>query len=105
MSNLRNILAQEGLLKTAKVTHATVRRINDMTDRNDHTGAAIALCEALGMKREAKVMGHVKAIQDIYGSMPYDLGKFRSNSVMSLVYKRAKALQMSDGRSLYDHLD
>tara|TARA_Y100000389_G_C17416402_1_gene493963 strand:+ start:785 stop:1102 length:318 start_codon:yes stop_codon:yes gene_type:complete len=105
MSKLRTLLAQEGLLKTAKVTLATVKRINEMTDYNDHTGAAIALCEALGMKREAKVMKHVKAIQAIYGSMPYDLGKFRSNSVMPLVYKHAKNLQMPDGRSLYDHLD
>jgi hypothetical protein len=91
--------------KVASVSEKEVAAINQMIDRNDHTGAAIALCEALGMKREAKVMGHVKAIQDIYGYMPHDLDQFRSNSVMPLVYKRAKSALMPDGRSLYDHLD
>lgn len=104
MSNLRRILAQEGVLKTARATDADVIRINEMTDYNDHTGAALALLEVLGMKREAKVMEHVQAIHKIMGSMPYELGQFRS-SLLKKAYEAAKRVKMPNGETLYDQLD
>jgi hypothetical protein len=105
MSKLRRILAQEGLIKTAlNIDPRKVDAINEMTDWNDHNGAAIALLEVLGMKKEVKVMGHVQKIHEIVGSMPYELGQFRS-AMMKQAYKAAKRVKMPNGETLYDQLD
>ena len=104
-SKLRHILAQEGFGKTAlNIDPRKVDAINEMTDWNDHNGAAIALLEVLGMKKEVKVMGHVQKIHEIVGSMPYELGQFRS-AMMKQAYKAAKRVKMPNGETLYDQLD
>jgi hypothetical protein len=104
MSKLRRILAEEGFGKTAlKIDPRKVDAINEMTDYNDHTGAAIAYAELVGDRKTAKVLNHVADIHKIMGYMPHDLGQFRS-ALMKPVYAIAKKIAMPDGGSLYDHL-
>jgi len=104
MSKLRTILAQEGLLKTARITDAEVRQINNMTDRNDHTGAARALAKALGRKRDEKILIHMEALRDLYGYMPHQLDEMK-REITKGMYDEARRITMPDGRSLYEHLD
>jgi len=52
-------------------------KIAGMTDRNDHTGACLALAEYLGGNYPA-VMKHIKDIHDVCGHMPYELGQYRN---------------------------
>lgn len=105
MNKLRTILAEEGFGKTAlKIDLREVDRINEMTHRNDHTGAAIAYAELLGDRKTAKALEHVADIQKIMGHMPHDLGQFRS-ALMKPIYAKAKKTLMPDGYTLYDQLD
>ncbi len=106
MSNLRTIRAQEGLIKQAKLIDfdAEARRINRMTDRNDHNGSLVALLEMLDFKKDVKVMEHVQAIHKIMGSMPYDLIRFR-HSLLKKAYEAAKQVKMPNGETFYDLLD
>jgi hypothetical protein len=105
MSKLRRILAEEGFGKTAlNIDPRKVDAINEMTDRNDHTGAAIAYAELLGEVKTVKALKHVADIQKIMGHMPYELGQFRS-ALMKAVYAAAKRVKMPDGGTLYDQLD
>jgi len=105
MNKLRRILAQEGLIKTAaNIDPRKVDAINEMTDYNDHTGAAIAYAKLVGDRKTAKVLKHVVDIQKIMGHMPHDLGQFRS-ALMKPIYAKAKKIKMPDGSgTLYDLL-
>lgn len=50
--------------------------IEQMTDRNDHTGALCLLADYAGGKFP-KIMQAIKNIHDIEGCMPYSLGQYR----------------------------
>jgi hypothetical protein len=71
----------------------TVKQIEKMTDRNDHSGAAIAGAKLLdkafgGYSKTVKVLEHLQEIHKLYGSMPYELGQFRY-STLKLMWKDA----------------
>jgi hypothetical protein len=105
MSKLRRILAEEGFGKTAlNIDPRKVDAINEMTDRNDHTGAAIAYAELLGERKIAEVLEHVADIQKITRRGDTALSQFRS-ALMKPVYAKAKKTLMPDGYTLYDQLD
>ena len=91
------------LLKEASVSYLEVETINDLTDRNDHTGAALLLCEVLGLKRQAKVLHHIKEIHSTLRHMPSSLSDFQYD-IMKPVYNVAKKTKLEDGTSLYDAL-
>ena len=60
----------------------TVNKIATMTDRNDHSGAALAGAKLLdkaagGYGKTVKVLEHLNEIHKLMGSMPYELGQFR----------------------------
>jgi hypothetical protein len=59
-----------------------VNKIAKMTDRNDHSGAAIEGAKLLdkaagGYSKTVKVFEHLNEIHKLMGSMPYELGQFR----------------------------
>lgn len=91
------------LLKEASVSYGDVEMINKLTDRNDHTGAALLLCQVLGLRKQAKVLNHLQEIHSTLRHMPSSLIDFR-NDVMKDVYNVAKKTKLEDGTSLYDAL-
>ena len=71
-----------------------VKKIAKMTNRNDHSGAAVAGAKLLdkafgGYSKTVKVLEHIQEIHKLYGSMPYELGQLRY-SILKLMWEDAK---------------
>ena len=94
--------------KTAAVTMKDIDKINEMTARNDHTGALTELADQLGRKKDQKVLELMGKIQDILGYAPHGLMEMR-NEMMRPIYAQAKKTFMKDGAGnlvkVYDLLD
>ena len=53
--------------------------IAGQTDQNNHTGAKITIASFFGLSKFKKIFQLIDQIHDIEGSMPYDLGKYRTS--------------------------
>jgi hypothetical protein len=62
--------------------------IEDLTDRNDHTGAVLELAKQLNQKDFIKVLEAIEIIHEFEGSMPDEIHTYRKglkNRLMQLL--------------------
>ena len=81
--------------KTAAISMSDIDRINFMTDRNDHNGAAKATAEMLGLKRHVKVFEGIQTIQEALGHMPSEASDLRYR-MLKEVYAKAQKTYIKD---------
>jgi len=62
-----------------------IKNIADLTDRNDHNGAALALAKLTGDKSYIEQIGKIQRYHDLKGHMPQSLIKYRTAIVNNLL--------------------
>lgn len=80
-----------------------IHKLQQMTDRNNHTGALLLLAEMMGNKREMRKLEHIDSLHDLYGHLVRPLQVMR-NDTRDELYDQAKKVRYSDGSTLYDHI-
>lgn len=74
----------------------------DLTDRNDHTHACAVVAIFFKYKKFEKIFKHIMELQDIEGSMPYELGQYRT-SVLNLMLELIENKEGKEVRGLVYH--
>lgn len=80
--------------KVAKVEDAEldtiIRKVEKLTDSNDHTVALMVIAMNFGLKSHYKKLSLISELHNIERSMPSSLGKYRSEVATDLMYKFVK---------------
>lgn len=75
MSNITN--AQNILNESKEFSTAILKKIQKMTDNNEHGEARILCAKTMKDKKLESAYAGVQAIADYYGHLPSELGKIR----------------------------
>ncbi len=102
--------SMNGVLADSIKIDKDIKKIDKMTDNNDHNGAALAVAELMQRvggkkyKTDVDVLKHIQSIHKIYGSMPSELIKLRSTIVNSLLKQSSKHMTQSQADKLHGSL-
>jgi len=61
----------------SKSFNALVKKVESLTDVNNHTGSILAIAEYYELKKYADLLKGIFHLQNIEGFMPYELGQYR----------------------------
>ena len=78
--------------------YALAQEVMEATDVNDHNGALLLVTDFFDMKKYSAIIEDIIDIQDLVGSMPYELLKYRdelSKEIMDIIKRQ-------EGKGVYE---